>query len=59
MRSQAIGNEASAYEALGQPSLALEQYRDFLAIWKDADKDQSELVDARERAEALEAAGSM
>ena len=50
---------AKCYEALGQPSLALEQYRDFLAIWKDADKDQSELVDARERAEALEAAGSM
>ncbi len=48
-----------SHDQLGQSSEALENYRKFLNIWKDADEDQPKLADARERLAALEASGSM
>jgi len=50
---------AKCFEALGKPTEALREYQSFLDIWKNADEDQPKLVDARERAAALESAGSM
>ena len=48
-----------SYEALGQATLALEQYKKFLDIWKNADEDQADLIEAKARVAALTAAGSM
>ncbi|MCK5406696.1 MAG: tetratricopeptide repeat protein, partial [Candidatus Krumholzibacteria bacterium] len=48
-----------SYEALGQATLALENYKKFLDIWKDADEDQADLIEAKARVAALTAAGSM
>ncbi|MCK4774504.1 MAG: tetratricopeptide repeat protein, partial [Candidatus Krumholzibacteria bacterium] len=48
-----------SYEELGQATLALENYKRFLEIWKDADEDQADLIDAKARVAALTAAGSM
>ncbi|HWE24237.1 MAG TPA: tetratricopeptide repeat protein [Myxococcales bacterium] len=45
-----------AYEAAGQPAAALEAYRRFLAIWKDADAELKEPQDAHSRVRALSVA---
>ena len=42
------------YEKSGKANLAIEQYREFLRIWKDADPDLEELGDARKRLAALQ-----
>ncbi|MFQ5799021.1 MAG: protein kinase [Bacteroidota bacterium] len=41
--------KAHAYEALGQKQKAIETYEAFLEIWKDADEDLPELLDAKAR----------
>jgi len=38
-----------AYEQLGQVDLAVEHYRLFLDLWKNADSGIAEIDDARER----------
>jgi serine/threonine protein kinase/tetratricopeptide (TPR) repeat protein len=48
-----------SYEVLGRATLALEHYEKFLDMWKNADEDQADLIDARARVEVLTAAGSM
>jgi tetratricopeptide (TPR) repeat protein/tRNA A-37 threonylcarbamoyl transferase component Bud32 len=50
---------ARSYEALGEVALAVESYERFLSIWKDADEEQTDLIDAGARLAALRAAGSM
>ncbi len=40
---------AKLYEENGWPGLAIQRYEKFLEIWKDADKDLPELIDAKER----------
>jgi len=40
---------AKLYEEKGWPGKAIEQYEKFLVIWKDADEDLPELIDARAR----------
>jgi hypothetical protein len=37
------------YEEKGWSGKAIEQYEKFLEIWKDADEDLPELIDAKER----------
>lgn len=44
---------ATAYEKSGRSDLAIEQYREFLDIWKDADFKSDELKDAKVRLAAL------
>ena len=49
---------AQAYEALGQPERAAEEYAEFLRLWADADPDLRDLSeDARRRLEALAGEG--
>jgi tetratricopeptide (TPR) repeat protein/TolB-like protein/predicted Ser/Thr protein kinase len=43
----------TAYEAVGKNSEAIEQYKKFLEIWKDADPELTEVPEARERLESL------
>ncbi|MBI4720858.1 MAG: hypothetical protein HY770_06485, partial [Chitinivibrionia bacterium] len=43
-----------AYEQSGWNDKAIEQYREFLDIWKDADPDLKEPADARKRLKRLE-----
>ncbi len=40
---------AKLYEEKGVTEKAIKEYKKFLDIWKDADKDLSELIDAKER----------
>jgi serine/threonine protein kinase len=40
---------AKLYEQKGWPGKAIEQYEKFLEIWKDADEDLPELIDAKAR----------
>jgi tetratricopeptide (TPR) repeat protein len=42
-----------AHERAGDPAAALEAYRRFLTLWKDADPDLAELQDAKARVAAL------
>jgi tetratricopeptide (TPR) repeat protein len=44
---------ARAYEESGRSGRAVEQYEKFLSIWKDADSDLQEVVDARTRVARL------
>jgi tetratricopeptide (TPR) repeat protein/predicted Ser/Thr protein kinase len=44
---------ATAYERSGWTAKAIEQYREFLEIWKDADPGIPEVEDARQRLAAL------
>jgi tetratricopeptide (TPR) repeat protein/TolB-like protein/predicted Ser/Thr protein kinase len=44
---------ATAYEKSGWTAKAIEQYREFLEIWKDADPGIPEVEDARQRLAAL------
>jgi len=44
----------TAYEKMGNPERAREEYREFLRIWKAADVDTPELKDARSRLAKLE-----
>ena len=37
------------YEKKGDTQLAIEKYEKFLDLWKDADKDLSDLIDAKKR----------
>ncbi len=46
---------AKLYEEKGQKAKAIEQYKKFLDIWKDADADRSKLFDARQRLVKLKA----
>jgi len=50
---------ARSYEALGEVAIAIEHYEKFLDIWKGADKDQTDLIDATARLAALQTASSM
>jgi tetratricopeptide (TPR) repeat protein/DNA-binding CsgD family transcriptional regulator len=43
-------------EKLGRPARALEGYRSFLALWKDADPGRPEIAEARGRADVLSGA---
>jgi tetratricopeptide (TPR) repeat protein len=45
---------AKLYERKGLAEKALEQYRKFLVLWKDADRDLPEYVDATKRLASLE-----
>ena len=40
---------ARAFEESGWTDKAIEQYEKFLSIWKDADKDVPDLIDAKKR----------
>ena len=40
---------AKLYEQTGATDDAIREYTRFLSLWKDADKDQSDYVDARKR----------
>jgi tetratricopeptide (TPR) repeat protein len=42
-----------AYESMGEKELALENYEGFLEIWKNADEDLPELIDAKNRLAGL------
>ena len=44
---------AKLYEEKGQPGLTIQEYEKFLEIWKDADKDLPELIDAKARCAKL------
>jgi len=44
---------AKLYEQKGDKKKAAEQYRKFLAIWKDADPDRPEAADAKKRLAGL------
>jgi serine/threonine protein kinase/Tfp pilus assembly protein PilF len=44
---------AALYEDKGRPEKAIKEYEKFLEIWKDADKDLPELVDAKKRLASL------
>lgn len=44
---------AKIYEEMGQQEQAIEQYERFLEIWKNADSDLPEYIDARQRLAAL------
>jgi serine/threonine protein kinase/Tfp pilus assembly protein PilF len=41
------------YEIKGENNLAIENYDKFLKLWKDADKDLSDLIDAKDRRSEL------
>jgi len=45
---------AKLYEQKSWPGKAIEQYKRFLNIWKDADPDHPELIDAKQRLAELE-----
>ena len=47
---------AKLYEEKGVKAKAIEQYEKFLEIWKDADKDLPELIDAKKHLARLKAA---
>jgi hypothetical protein len=47
-----------AYEQSGWTGKAIEQYEEFLDIWKDADPGIAEVEDARERLARLKDAAS-
>ncbi len=49
---------AALYEARGDKARALEQYKEALRAWKDADPDLAEVARVRKRAAALKPAGS-
>jgi eukaryotic-like serine/threonine-protein kinase len=49
---------ARAYSQDGQSDKALEKYRDFLALWKDADVDLPILQEARSEYQRLNKRGS-
>jgi len=38
-----------AYEKKGDTQLAIQNYEKFLDLWKDADKDLPDLIDAKKR----------
>jgi tetratricopeptide (TPR) repeat protein len=44
---------AKLYQEKGWPEKAIKEYEKFLEIWKDADKDLAELVDAKKRLASL------
>jgi len=46
-----------AYEKMGQPDKAAEQYRRFLAIWKDSESGLKEITETKARLSALQASG--
>ncbi|MFQ5641337.1 MAG: protein kinase [bacterium] len=46
---RALLRKAHAYEALGQKQKAIEAYKEFVEIWKDADEDLPDLIEAKER----------
>ena len=46
---------AKLYEEKGLKTKAIEQYEKFLEIWKDADEDRPELIDAKKRVTKLKA----
>ena len=48
-----------AYEAKGDKNKAIENYEKFLEIWKDADDDLPDLIDARKRLANLEGSGGI
>jgi hypothetical protein len=43
-------------EKLGRPARALESYRSFLKLWKNADPGRPEIAEAQGRVEALSGA---
>ena len=45
----------TAYQQAGRNAEAIEQFETFLDIWKDADPELTEVLDARARIEALRA----
>ncbi|MFC1619691.1 adenylate/guanylate cyclase domain-containing protein [Candidatus Neomarinimicrobiota bacterium] len=47
-----------AYEGLGQSDSAMVYYEKFLELWKDADEDLIDLIDAKARYEKLKAASA-
>jgi tetratricopeptide (TPR) repeat protein len=49
---------AKAYEGAGRPADALAEYRRFLELWKDADDDIPEVIDARRRLQSRTAGPS-
>jgi len=46
-------NVAMLYQQKGRKSKAVQHYRQFLEIWKNADKDLPEFIDAKERLRLL------
>jgi serine/threonine protein kinase/Tfp pilus assembly protein PilF len=48
---------ATLYDQKGQSGKAIKQYERFLEIWKDADEDLPELIDARKRLKRLKGEG--
>jgi tetratricopeptide (TPR) repeat protein len=47
-RPKAVFGLARAAEAMGDNSLAMQRYREFLTVWKDADPDRPEVATAKE-----------
>ena len=47
-RPKAVFGLACAAQALGNNATAMERYREFLAMWKDADRDRPEVAMAKE-----------
>jgi glycine/D-amino acid oxidase-like deaminating enzyme len=47
-RPKAIFGLARAAQAMGDNATAMERYREFLSIWKDADPDRPEVSTAKE-----------
>jgi serine/threonine protein kinase/tetratricopeptide (TPR) repeat protein len=45
---------AKLYDQKGWPGKAIEQYKRFLKLWKDADPDHPEMINAKRRLSALE-----
>ena len=41
------------YQQTNQPEKAIKEYEKFLELWKNADKDQPELIDAKKRLAVL------
>ncbi len=52
--ARALYGRARAHESLGRSAEALEDYRRFLALWKDADADARDLIDAKARVARLQ-----
>jgi DNA-binding CsgD family transcriptional regulator/tetratricopeptide (TPR) repeat protein len=53
---RAVLGRARMEEKLGRPAQALEGYRSFLALWKDADPGRPEVAEAQARVDALSGA---